>query len=55
MDFQSHHSHARTAAAGKAVDGGWWLAIVGDNGGDSNCEGYSNSDSGSKRLGPRGR
>jgi hypothetical protein len=28
IGFQSYHSHARTAAADKAVDGGWQLAIV---------------------------
>jgi hypothetical protein len=28
IGFQLHHSHARTVAAGKVVDGGRWLAIV---------------------------
>jgi hypothetical protein len=49
--FQSYHSHARTMTAGKAVDGGWRLAIVGNYGCGSNSKGDDDGDGNSKRLG----
>jgi hypothetical protein len=39
------------AAAGKGVECGWWLAIVGNDGGDGNSEGNSDGDGDGKRLG----